>query len=227
MDVLPLSVLTNLHRKSGLRLIGLAMLGACVWPAYGELLVPLGTVITFDTVCANCHEGECSRRLSFTSGHEAAIGHIQRYAGPQTDESIKGLFDLLKYMKENCAYYPLPAAIPQDRIWQSKALEAWFSAVGTSYFIPLGMLAPGRYAAVMEFDREAQARLQVVDEQFNFLTETTEIAHGGMLTVEFSGLAQGECYLRVYPAALTKLKRLSVRMLSSPDEGGAGTRVPH
>lgn len=201
------------HRSLAQLQTGLAILGACVGLVQGAESVPPNTVTTFNTVCASCHEGECSRRLSLTSGYEAAAGHIRRYAGPQPDQSVEGLFDVLNYMKERCAYYPISADVPQDWIWAGRTLDAWFSAVGTAYFIPLGILAPGRYTAAMEFDREAPVRLQVVDEHFRFLVETTEVAGGGMRDVELAALEDGACYLRVYPEASAKLKRLSIKML--------------
>lgn len=49
-----------------------------------------GTVVRFSTVCFNCHEGECSGRLSFDSGARAAQDHIRRDLGAASPSSAVG-----------------------------------------------------------------------------------------------------------------------------------------
>jgi len=65
-------------------------------------------VLRFNTVCANCHEGECSGRLSFLLGPEATFSHIRRFAGDADDILVRELQALLEHMKQECAYAPLP-----------------------------------------------------------------------------------------------------------------------
>jgi hypothetical protein len=40
----------------------------------------IATIVEFNTVCSDCHAGECSGRLSFDSGPAAARAHISRIA---------------------------------------------------------------------------------------------------------------------------------------------------
>ncbi len=74
--------------------------------------IPRPAVVRFNTVCANCHEGECSGRLSFQSGADAARGHMERYLGKITSAEGAALFSLLRYTKEHCSHYPVTAAWP-------------------------------------------------------------------------------------------------------------------
>jgi hypothetical protein len=69
--------------------------------------IPQSTFVRFNTVCATCHEGECSGRLSFQSGVSAALGHMQRHLGKVTEIEASDLFGLIKYTKERCAHYPV------------------------------------------------------------------------------------------------------------------------
>ena len=40
----------------------------------------IATIVEFNTVCSDCHAGECSGWLSFDSGPAAARAHISRIA---------------------------------------------------------------------------------------------------------------------------------------------------
>lgn len=39
------------------------------------------SVVIFNTICAKCHEAECSGRLSFDEAFETSASHILRYYG--------------------------------------------------------------------------------------------------------------------------------------------------
>lgn len=169
---------------------------------------PHAATLTFNTVCAGCHEGECSGRLSFRSGAESAAGHIRRYAGALTDDEVVALFGQLRRMKEECAFAPLDIPVPQDRVWQGEALQALFSQAGQGYFIPLGTLQAGAYRIELEFGRHADVRLEVLDSHFQFLLERNECAADGKMAAAFTlnGGAQG--YARIFVSAPLQVLRL-------------------
>ena len=107
--------------------------------------IPAASVVRFNTVCANCHEGECSGRLSFHTGAHEARGHMQRYLGNITDREAENLFGLLRYTKEQCAYYPLASPIKPDQALTASELSAWRKVQEGGFFIPLGALGKGEY----------------------------------------------------------------------------------
>jgi len=107
--------------------------------------IRIESVVAFHTQCANCHEGECSGRLSFDLGPTVADAHIRRHGGALPLETVRDLAELLRYMKERCAFYPLPLALIEDRTWGVDVLRHLRAPDGTAYFLPLGRLAPGAY----------------------------------------------------------------------------------
>ncbi len=133
--------------------------------------IPLSTFVRFNTICATCHEGECSGRLSFQSGVSAALGHMQRHLGKVTDIEASDLFGLIKYTKERCAHYPVSGKIPNDGIWTSADLAAWRSPQADAYFIPLGNMPAGKYRLHLSFNSPAQGRLKITDQHFEPVVE--------------------------------------------------------
>ena len=91
------------------------------WPAArAEPPAALDAIVQFHTVCNNCHEGECSGRLSFDSGSAAARGHIERYLGATPDASIASLFAMLRHVKESCSHYPAVPLRPAVGTWEAE-----------------------------------------------------------------------------------------------------------
>ena len=142
----------------------------CALPAWGED-ISRTTVVRFNTVCANCHEGECSGRLSFSSGPEAAQNHVRRYLGTASAEDIETFFALLKYTKEKCAPYPIDAAFPANRRWEGDALAGWHNPAEGGYYVPLGILEPGKYRLRMTFAGEPCGRASITDAHFDIAAE--------------------------------------------------------
>lgn len=133
--------------------------------------IPQSAIVRFNTVCANCHEGECSGRLSFQSGAAAARQHMQRYLGPIVDADVAAFFGLLRYTKENCVHYPQPGRIPDSGIWTAVDLNEWRNPDSGAYFIALGHLASGDYRLQLSFAPHAQGRLKITDRHFEPLVE--------------------------------------------------------
>ena len=99
-----MSLFARNQKQASIGSLALITALCCTSAAANE--IPQSTIVRFNTVCANCHEGECSGRLSFQSGAAAARQHMQRYLGPIVDADVAAFFDLLRYTKENCAHYP-------------------------------------------------------------------------------------------------------------------------
>lgn len=152
-----------------LRAIGFAAVGLA-YATMGAAEVSRATAVKFNTVCTRCHEGECSGRLSFSSGVAATRSHVRRYL-PSSSLEVEELFAILKYTKELCAHYPLPDAIPANGVWGAEALQQWRSPDGDRYFIPLGRMRRGVYRLGLRFDGEAEASVHITNEKFDMLLE--------------------------------------------------------
>ena len=62
--------------------LGIAVLSLLAFPPTADAQLPpsIATIVEFNTVCSDCHAGECSGWLSFDSGPAAARAHISRIA---------------------------------------------------------------------------------------------------------------------------------------------------
>lgn len=154
-------------RLRSILLVAALLAGAQV----GAADVSATTVVKFNTVCARCHEGECSGRLSFSSGVAATQGHVRRHLPGASPLEVEELFAVLKYTKEHCSHYPLPDSVPAGGVWSGEGLRQWRSPDGDGYFIPLGNLRRGNYQLGLNFDRKAPASVRIADEKFEVLLE--------------------------------------------------------
>lgn len=170
------------------------------------------SVVIFNTACARCHEGECSGRLSFGHGSDIARNHILRHYGPATGEARlqRELSDILAYMKDHCAFYPLHSTVPAGGIWDTRALERLSAGPDGNMFVPLGRLQPGRYRLAMEFARDMRGRFQVVSETFEMTYEAELASRAGRLDIPFTVDVPGEYYFRMYPHHPAGITRLSL-----------------
>lgn len=197
-----------------------ALAPLCLSTAAAAADIPLATVVRFNTVCARCHEGECSGRLSFDHGQESSGSHIRRHAGDVSPSAQGDLYALLVHMKRACAYFPMPASVPKDRHWPADALAMLRSPAGDAYFVPLGELATGRYRARLRFDAAAEACAQVISESFDSADFAGLALQGGTAEFIFDVERKGSHYLRLQtgkPAPLIELEIV-------PDQRGAAAR---
>ncbi len=113
----------------------------------------------FNTLCAKCHEGECSGRLSFDTGSTAATSHIKRYTGDQkiSKGEIKEFFSLLNYMKTECALW-----MPDNGKWKPENLSNFALPAGKGYFVPLGVLKEGEYDIKIKMKEDVHFRMEVL-----------------------------------------------------------------
>jgi hypothetical protein len=139
--------------------------------AHAAAPIPAASVVRFYTVCTNCHEGECSGRLSFQTGAQEARSHIQRYLGSVTNSEAENLFGLLRYTKEQCAHYPLASPLQPGNQLGAKKLAAWRNPQEGGYFIPLSRLGKGEYELRLAFSVVGNGKVKLTDDRFEPLLE--------------------------------------------------------
>ena len=167
-------------------------------------------VIMFNTVCASCHEGECSGRLTFDSGSAGAKEHIQRYAGPVSSKIVSALFEALVTMKRVCAYPSFDFSAPQDHQWSANTLAKFGIPSRKGWFIPLGRLAAGNYQVTLIADAGVSMRLQVVRDNFEISAEDCNCTHSGETVYPFTVDGAGIYYLRIASQEPLRLKSLAL-----------------
>lgn len=137
-------------------------------PIAAQAEVPERTsFVDFNTQCARCHEGECSGRLSFSSGSEGAARHLRRYLGDISDKEVQELYGLLRQTKENCAIYPFPAQ------WDGTLdeLKTWRNSLQDGYFIPVQRLDAGQWRLEIELETAGAESWQLMDRGHDILAE--------------------------------------------------------
>lgn len=168
------------------------------------------SVVIFNTVCAKCHEAQCSGRLSFDSRYESAVRHIVRHYGPAAGKAWlqKELFAILDYMKRHCAYYPMDVPLPPKRVWGPEMLQRFGTLLEHDYFIPLGPMEAGAYRLELQLAEATRVTVQLVDASFEMVVDECRTPDGTGLTLPFRLEQAGELYFRLYtdrPVALTRL----------------------
>ncbi|MEA2091260.1 MAG: hypothetical protein U9O83_02710 [Campylobacterota bacterium] len=128
------------------------------------------TAVIFNTLCAKCHEGQCSGRLSFDTGSDAASNHIKRYSDSSniSKGEIKEFFSLLNYMKKECLLL-----MPDDGKWEIGSLSRFALPSHKGYFIPLGVLKSGDYYLVIKTKESVRFRIEVISNSFDAYLDQT------------------------------------------------------
>ena len=163
---------------------------------------------TFNTVCAKCHEAQCSGRLSFSGGVDVTREHVRRYAGAVSDTVVDQLFELLRYTKEHCRYYPAVEGGTPDGAWDASALASFFDVSERSYFLPLGSFPSGACRVRLDFDRDPAASAQVMTSQFDAALEVALPAHERDATLSWPCRADESYFLRLRAEGEARLLRL-------------------
>ncbi len=211
----PFTPLPGRAHPSLLQRHGLSLL-LCLLPLAVPAAPPsTGSVIVFNTVCARCHEGECSGRLSFTDSRDASRGHILRHypeAGAHPGMT-RELFALLDHMKKECSFYPLQQPAGSGRSWGGDALEPYATPGKRNLFIPIGKLPPGTYRLHVETDREIRLRVQLVTENFDLVVETCENTSNGRLDLPFTIEEPEHYFLRLYLREPAKVGEVRIEAL--------------
>jgi len=170
------------------------------------------SVIIFNTICAKCHEAQCSGRLSFSNSYQASIDHIVRYYDSAAEKKWlqKELFTILNYMKEKCGYYPVPVNVPPGRIWDTETLKKNTTLPQRNYFIPIGSFTPGHYNLEIELAKNAKMTMHIVSETFELVIEDCYQTSGQRLVIPFSIEETENYYLRVYPRIPVQITQLVI-----------------
>ena len=152
------------------------------------------TSVIFNTLCAKCHEGECSGRLSFDTGSKTASSHIKRYAGDvniskgETEE----FFSLLNYMKTECALW-----MPSDGKWKPENLSRFALPSSKGYFIPLGLLKEGKYHIEIKLKDNVHYRVEVLSDHFEHFLDISTCPDGEKEILQFTIDKAVNTFLRI------------------------------
>jgi hypothetical protein len=170
------------------------------------------SVVIFNTICAKCHEAQCSGRMSFDDAYEASKNHIIRHYGEAADKQWlqKELFTILNYMKEKCAYYPMDSTLPPKRVWQHDILNKMATLLEQNYFIPLGPFSAGNYHINLELKKDTKVTIHLVSEDFDMIIDDCFISDNMAIKIPFSITDPGNYYFRMYPYKPVKITRLAV-----------------
>ena len=173
-------------------------------------------VLRFNTVCAHCHEGQCSGRLSFSLGPEAAFGHIRRFAGDVDTALVRQLQALLEHMKRECAYAPLPTPDMQGPL-EREILDVYRDPATGNYFMPLGKLEPGTYRLTLRLETPVTLRVEVLNRWFEFLVDECSGCSRSDFTAMLEVDEASNHYLRLRSQTALRLEELRL----SRETGGA------
>ena len=90
--------------------------------------------------------------------------------------------------------------------WEAEELAPWRNARAGAYFIPLGPLAAGQRAILLEFDRPAEGSARIDDERMEPFAEK-RLCRDTTKLVEFAATAATPYYmhLRLGPALLSRI----------------------
>ncbi|MCW9013168.1 MAG: hypothetical protein OQL06_05235 [Gammaproteobacteria bacterium] len=175
------------------------------------------SVIIFNTICAKCHEAQCSGRASFGDAYEASIEHIVRHYNQASEKKWlqKELFSILNHMKEKCAYYPMSAPVPPQRIWNSEILGKMSTLVEKNYFVPVGPLLPGTYRLELSLAKDEKVTVHFVSEIFDTVIEDCFLASEKQIVIPITIEDAGKYYVRVYPRNPVQITRLAIITVDS------------
>ena len=195
-----------MEMRRSLLLLTLCPLLICAGPPASDKL----TVLRFNTVCANCHEGECSGRLSFSLGPEATFNHIRRFAGDADTILVRGLQALLEQMKRECAYAPLPVPDMHGTL-QREVLDTYRDPMTGNYFMPLGNLEPGSYQLTLKLESPVSLRVEILNRWFEFLVDECSICRHNEFPVTLEVEEASNHYLRLRSPNALRVEELSFR----------------
>jgi len=170
------------------------------------------SVVIFNTICAKCHEAQCSGRVSFGDVYEASTSHIIRYYSKASEKKWlqKELFSILNHMKEKCAYYPMSIPIPSKKIWNSEILEKMTTLLERNYFIPIGSFLPGMYRLELSLAKDEKITVHLVSETFEIIIEDCFLSSEKQISIPFSIEDKGNYYVRVYPRKPVQITQLAI-----------------
>jgi len=166
------------------------------------------TSVIFNTLCAKCHEGECSGRLSFTMGAKAASNHIKRYAGDAniSKGETEEFFSLLNYMKTECTLW-----MPDNGKWEPENLSHFALPSSKGYFIPLGVLKEGKYHLEIKLKDDIHFRVEVLSDHFEHYLDISACPDGKKETFQFTINKSVNTFLRIQSRIPLQITDLNIK----------------
>ena len=170
------------------------------------------SVVIFNTICAKCHEAQCSGRMSFQMAYEESVNHIVRHYGEASGKvwMQKQLFQILNHMKEKCAYYPMHVTVPPQRVWGSDILDKLTTFLEKNYFIPVGSFDPGEYQLALTLAEDAKVTLHIVSEEFEMAVEDCYLSKDRQIVIPFTIEEPSHYYVRLYPHEPVSMTQLVI-----------------
>lgn len=175
-----------------------------IWILFATFPLPLSSAqnvekssikiaVIFNTLCAKCHEGECSGRLSFDIESKTASRHIRRYAGDRnlSRSDTEEFFNLLNYMKKECELW-----MPDNGEWRSESLSHFALPSAKGYFIPLGLLKEGRYHVEIKTKNNIPFKIEVLSDHFDHFFDKWA-GSDGEKTIQFTIDKTVNTFLRI------------------------------
>ncbi|OQX59627.1 MAG: hypothetical protein B5M52_02910 [Helicobacteraceae bacterium 4484_230] len=168
------------------------------------------TAVIFNILCAKCHEGECSGRLSFKNTHTAADSHITRYSEDAniTENEIGEFFTLLNYMKTDCAML-----MPKNNTDPKRDLSRFALNSNKGYFIPLGNLEAGRYLLGFTPEEHVSFRLEVMSKHFEPFLDQSVCRHQKEYLFSFTVDKRVPVFLRIRSRTPLHLSALELKKI--------------
>ena len=159
------------------------------------------SVVIFNTICAKCHEAECSGRMSFHMEYQESVNHMVRHYTEVSGKEWmqKQLYLILNHMKEKCAYYPMEVDVPPQRVWGSEALDKLRTSLGKNYFIAVGSFDPGEYQLTLRLEEDAKVTIHMISGDFEMVVEDCYQSKNRHIVIPFNIEESSDYYVRMYP----------------------------
>ena len=143
---------------------------------------------------------------------EDSTSHILRYYEQASRKRWlqKELFDILNYMKEKCAYYPMKIGVPLKRVWGQETLDKLSTLVEKNYFIPVGHFSSGDYQVELELEKDTKVTVHLISEEFEMAAEDCFLPSDGKLIIPFTIEESGDYYFRMYPQDPVRIIALAI-----------------
>lgn len=172
--------------------------------------ITLKSAVVFNTLCAKCHEGQCSGRLSFDNGSKAASNHIARYTEDKsiTENELKEYFTLLNYMKKECLLF-----MPDSISYTMDTISNFAVSGYKRYFIPLGKLDKGAYLLHIQIEENIHFDFEIISNQFDSYLRQSFCPDIKKNIFEFIVDENIEYFLRVNSKKPLHFKNLEIKKL--------------
>jgi len=173
------------------------------------------TAVKFNTICAKCHEGECSGRLSFSSGAKAAYSHINRYTKTSSNTQINEFFNILQYMKKDCIIFLPNLNLQNKKNYLKKDFLPYSLPSKKAYFIPFGTLKKGTYSLKIDIEQFKQYKIEIISEHFDILLDRYVTSCSQKNNFSYEVEEKAKYYLRIKSKnklIITSIKNLKIKI---------------